>query len=217
MAKKDPLSDTRRERFRDYCRSKGWERPEGGWAIGEIAKAISKPYSQTSNLMNGHGSFGATLAREIEDALGLGHGYFDGVSDTDFVDVPRVNVHVSAGHGTGAQIEEVTGHLKFSRAFLRTCGVQTGSARVVDVRGPSMEPTIKDGAVLLVSASNKEPVENQIFALVSPSEGLIVKRLVRLDGQWVARSDNRDYADRPINDGAPLSIIGRAIWMGAKL
>lgn len=136
----------------------------------------------------------------------------------DFIDVKRVDVRVSAGNGAVGQLEEVIGNLKFSRSFLRNCGVSPSSARVVDVHGTSMEPTIKDGAVLLVSTSNREPVENQIFALTRPSEGLVVKRLVRAaNGHWIARSDNREFPDITIDDGEPISIIGRAVWMGAKL
>lgn len=88
---------------------------------------------------------------------------------------------------------------------------------MVDVKGPSMEPTTKDGAVLLVTINNREPVDNQIFALARPTEGLIVKRLVRQGDIWLARSDNREFADIQINDGEPISIIGRAFGMGAKL
>lgn len=135
----------------------------------------------------------------------------------EFVDVLRVNVRVAAGHGTVGEIEETVGALKFTRAFLRSIGVSAASARVVEVHGPSMEPTIRDGAVLLLSTSNREPINDAIFALARPTEGLIVKRLVRLGQQWVARSDNREFADIPIGDGEPISIIGRAHWMGAKL
>lgn len=185
--------------------------------LSDVMKAVAKPYNQVSNILNGHGSFGATIAREIEATLELGHGYFDGMNDIDFVDVQRIDVRVSAGHGATPQIEEVIGHLKFAREFLRSCGVQPSSARVVDVHGKSMEPTIKDGAVLLVSTSNREPVENQIFAMVRPAEGVIVKRLARIEGHWVARSDNREFADIQIDDGEPITLLGRAIWMGAKL
>lgn len=217
MSKKDPLSDIRRERFRDWCRDKGLVKSGNRFAVGDVAKTIGKGYQQASNLLNGHGSFGATIAREIEDHCGLPPNYFDGSDDGDFVEVPCIDVAVSAGDGAQAHIEDVIGHLKFSRAFLRSCGVSPAGARVVDVKGPSMEPTIKDGAVLLVSTNNREPVENQVFAMVRPTEGLIVKRLVRQDGHWVARSDNRDFADLLIDNGEPVTIIGRAIWMGAKL
>lgn len=217
MSKKDPLSDIRRERFRDWCRDKGLVRSGGKFAVSDVAKAIGKGYQHASNLLNGHGSFGATIAREIEEFCGLPANYFDGSDEGDFVDVPRIDVAVAAGDGSQAHLEDVIGHLKFSRGFLRGCGVSPVGARVVDVKGPSMEPTIKDGAVLLVSTNNREPVENQVFAMVRPVEGLIVKRLVRKDGHWVARSDNRDFPDILIDNGEPVTIIGRAIWMGAKL
>lgn len=217
MAKKDPLGELRRARFREYCEDKGWSNADGTWNVVQISAALGKKTAYVSNVLNGHGSFGSTAAREFEAALGLSSYFFDGNTDDDFIDVPRVNVKVSAGHGATPEVEEVIGNLKFTRDFLRSCGVSVQGARVVDVRGPSMEPTIKDGAVLLVSTNNREPVEGQIFAMVRPSEGLIVKRLMRQNGQWVARSDNREHADIPIDDGEPITIIGRAIWMGAKL
>lgn len=217
MAKKDPLAGIRRERFRDYCIERGWQNPDGTWAVSVIAGAVNKKTAYVSNVLNDFGSFGATAAREFEVNLDLPPSFFDGHTDNDFVDVARVNVKLAAGHGTEPKIEEVIGHLKFARSFLRSCGIGPQGARVVDVKGPSMEPTIKDGAVLLISTNNREPADNQIFALARPTEGLIVKRLVRLGDDWVARSDNREFADLPINDGEPITIIGRAIWMGAKL
>lgn len=48
--------------------------------------------------------------------------------------------------------------------------------------------------------------------------GLVVKRVVKSGGQWLARSDNDDreaFSDFAFEEGATL--IGRAVWMGAKL
>jgi phage repressor protein C with HTH and peptisase S24 domain len=219
MPKKDPDTELRRSRFRDFARERGWEKADGkGWNTNAVAAAIGKPPNKASDLLNGQGSFGAKIARELEEALGLPKGYFDGIGESDdFIDVKVVNVKLAAGHGADPEIEELIGHLKFTRAFLRNCGVSAASARVVEVEGPSMEPTIKDGAVLLVNTNNREPLENAIFALARPHDGLVVKRLVKTGAGWVARSDNRDYDDIPIDDGEPISIIGRALWMGAKL
>lgn len=213
------LSEVYRQNLNKECIRRGWQSrkdPAFG-SPSELVKVLGRTSAFWSDRLHGRKPISTDLAYEVEDTLELGRLTLAGGTDPDFVDVPRVDVHVSAGHGTGAQIEEVTGHLKFSRAFLRSCGVQASNARVVDVKGYSMEPTIKDGAVLLVSTSNRDPVDNQLFALASPTEGMIVKRLVRVGEHWVARSDNRDYPDKPINDGEPISIIGRAIWMGAKL
>lgn len=74
----DPRTETRRERFRAYCRSKGWK-PEGeDWKITEIAAATKKARNKVSDLLNGKGSFGAAIARDLEDALRLTEFFFDG-------------------------------------------------------------------------------------------------------------------------------------------
>lgn len=213
------LSETYRINLNKECVKRGWvskKNPSRG-SPSQLVNKLGRSSSFWSDRLNGIKPISTDLAYEIEDALELGRLGLAGTYEADFLDVPRVDVVIAAGNGMQPHIEDVIGHLKFSRSFLRSCGVQASSARVVDVRGASMEPTIKDGAVLLVSTSNREPAENHIFALARPSEGLIVKRLMRVDGQWVARSDNRDFDDIAINDGEPVTIIGRAIWMGAKL
>jgi phage repressor protein C with HTH and peptisase S24 domain len=141
-----------------------------------------------------------------------------GDDSEDFADIKRVDVQVSAGHGAEPVVEETIGSLKFKNSFLRSLGVSVASARIVNVAGDSMDPTIKDGAVILVSTKNRDPINNAIFALARPGpDPLIVKRLLLIDGQWIARSDNRDFADIKIGDGEPVTIIGRAMWMGARL
>lgn len=213
------LSDVYRTNLNAECVRRGWisKKDSNRGSPSELMKVLGRSSSFWSDRLNGLKPISTDLAYEIEDALELGRLGLVGNHEADFLDVPRINVEVAAGDGSVPHIEDVIGHLKFARSFLRSCGVQASSARVVDVRGASMEPTIKDGAVLLVSTSNREPAENQIFAMVRPSEGLIVKRLLRVAGEWVARSDNRDFRDLPINAGEPITIIGRAIWMGAKL
>lgn len=213
------LSETYRVNLNAECIRRGWvsKKDASRGSPSELMRVLGRSSSFWSDRLTGIKPISTDLAYEVEDKLELGRLGLAGNLEADFLDVPRIDVVLAAGDGTVAHIEEVTGHLKFSRSFLRSCGVQSVSARVVDVRGASMEPTIKDGSVLLVSTNNREPTENQIYAMVRPSEGLIVKRLVRVAGDWVARSDNRDFKDLPINDGEPITIVGRAIWMGAKL
>ena len=213
------LSEVFRVNLNKECLRRGWiskKEPSFG-SPSALMRELGRTSAFWSDRLHGRKPISIDLAYEIEDRLELGRLGLAGGDGGDFVDVPRVDVQLAAGSGSAPQVEEVIGHLKFARSFLRNCGVSVQGARVVDVKGPSMEPTIKDGAVLLISTTNREPAENQIFALVRPSEGLIVKRLMRQAGHWVARSDNRDHADFLIDDGEPITIIGRAIWMGAKL
>lgn len=142
----------------------------------------------------------------------------EGDPASPFVEVVRIDVALSAGPGAYQGLQEQLGSLSFRRDFLSTCGVTPESARIVNVRGTSMEPTIPDGSVLLVNSSNREARNGRIFALVKGDEGLVVKRLVQVNGVWYGRSDNPDgNPDFQIDDGIPVTIIGRVVWMGAKL
>lgn len=147
------------------------------------------------------------------------YGLADDHEISPFIEIMRTNVRLAAGSGAIEEIYEEIGSLSFRRDFLRSCGVTNiANAKIVDVRGQSMEPTIPDGAVLLVNASNREPYSGRVFALAKAHEGLVVKRLIKQGEAWIARSDNPDgNPDFNINDGAPVTIIGRAVWMGARL
>jgi phage repressor protein C with HTH and peptisase S24 domain len=141
------------------------------------------------------------------------------VSEPEFVDVPRTSIALSAGAGREPHFEVQQGSLKFRTDFLRAVGANRQSACIVDVVGHSMEPTIPDGAVVLISRSAREPRDRQIYALRIGTE-LFVKRLVLAHGNWFARSDNADrdeYPDVALTAVQDVEILGRAVWMGAKL
>ncbi|MFA7291864.1 MAG: hypothetical protein WC023_06405 [Rhodocyclaceae bacterium] len=66
--------------FQAYCRRKGWQHPDGRWNITEIAAATKTARTKVSNLLNGTGSFGAQMARKIEEACAdMSPGYLDGI------------------------------------------------------------------------------------------------------------------------------------------
>lgn len=136
----------------------------------------------------------------------------------EFADVRMLDVCAAAGHGCEPTLEEELGALKFRRDFLRNIGVSETNAAVITVKGASMEPTIADGAVLLVNRANREPRSGSIYVFYVAGNGLVVKRVVKSGERWLARSDNDDrtaFPDFYFDEGATL--IGRAVWMGAKL
>jgi phage repressor protein C with HTH and peptisase S24 domain len=208
------------ERLNAYCLKKGWvskKAPTRGSA-SELHRRLGKSQSFWSDLLRGEKSFSADLAREIERGLDLPRYFLEEEGELpEFVPVTRVSVKVSAGAGAVPEVIEVEGSLQFRRDFLAACGASKDSARIVDVKGTSMEPTIVDGAVLLINTANREPRNNTIFALVV-GESLLVKRLLKQGESWIARSDNRDQnPDIVLDDSQHHSIIGRAVWMGTKL
>lgn len=162
------------------------------------------------------GDFSPRLAAEAEDLAPLAGGGLD----VDFALVPQVDVKVSAGHGALVYAEGSKSALSFRRSFLQDIGVSERSAVVLTAKGHSMEPTIRDGAVLLVSTAAKSLIDRQIYAFRQDGH-LYVKRM-RMQGTLVlAESDNPDretYPDIVISGkDEDFEVIGRVLWMGARL
>ena len=187
----------------------------GQYLRGEIPLNLKAALAFSEGLGCNIADFSPRLAAEIESFANL---QAEEEHVDDFTDVRRLSIRVAAGHGQVPCLEEELGSLKFRRDFLRSVGVSESNAVVVSVKGASMEPTIADGAALLINRANREPRSNGIYVFYRPDDGLVVKRVVYSGGQWIARSDNDDrelYPDFPFEDG--YEVIGRAVWMGAKL
>ncbi|CAN7448545.1 S24 family peptidase [Acidovorax sp. LjRoot66] len=185
-----------------------------------FAQAAKLSEGRVSQLVDPKHSFGERSARNIANELRLDGRYFEqGYSaDAESITIPRLDVIVAAGDGRVTTSEEVVEGLAFRADFLRECGIYAAEDGVVlNVRGESMGLTVPDGAVLLVNKKGREPLKKKVFVFLS-GEGPVVKRVLYEGGRWMARSDNEDkstYPDFPFDDGHAL--IGRAVWMGAKL
>lgn len=138
----------------------------------------------------------------------------------DFALIKRADVRVSAGHGLLVFDEGSQSSLSFRRDFLRALGISPQNAVLVDVQGRSMEPTIPDGAVLLLNRADRDASRGRVYAVRHDGE-LLVKRMHKTATGYLAVSDNPDrneYPDRAIiDDNGDFEIIGRAVWMGASL
>lgn len=150
----------------------------------------------------------AAEARRVAEAAGLS-------PEDDYVAVPRLTVAAGAGPGRVNDVVEQDGALQFRLDFLQSIFLHPKNARIINVRGGSMEPTIKDGAVILINAADRTPREGQIYAFAH-GEDMLVKRFKRRDDRWVATSDNGD-SDIVLDGSATVVVEGRAVWMGAKL
>lgn len=209
------------QRLNAYCLQQGWvsRKNAGLGSPSELKRRLGRTDSFWSDLLRGEKSFSADLAREIKRGLNMPRYYLDdAVPDSPFEEVRRINAALSASPGAEPEIYEEIGTLPFRRDFLVACGVSPQQAKVVEVTGTSMEPTIPNGAMLLVNLANTEPRNNAVFAMARQHGGLVIKQLIKKDGHWYARSDNPDRnPEFRIDDGEPVKVIGRAVWMGAKL
>lgn len=138
----------------------------------------------------------------------------------EFVEVRRADVRFANGHGSIHVHEDDKPPLSFRADFLRKLGIAPGNAVVVEADGPSNEPKIMDGSVVLVNRGDRERLDGDFFAFRVGDE-LLIKRLEPLDGiGWVATAENPNFKPKTkvyregIDD---FEVIGRAVWTGALL
>ncbi|VFR32459.1 putative phage repressor protein [plant metagenome] len=140
-----------------------------------------------------------------------------------FEKVPELGeVRLAAGEGIENDHEQETGYIQFRRSFLRAVGADGGRARVVYAKGDSMLPVIQDGAALLVvpdeSLTLRDLGAGGVFAINYDGK-MIVKSIVMdpRSGRWMARSFNELHPDIPLDDDSKVKVLGRVVWVGARL
>lgn len=163
----------------------------------------------------------ATLARFFgvsEEELGapgeISHAR-EGEAGPDWIDVPRLELGVSAGPGAIDSGEQAVGSLRFSRRWLRQHGLDPAMLSTVEVIGDSMEPTLRDGDEILVERVIG-PLRDGVH-VVRLDTALLVKRLdTSRPGTLTLISDNRAYP--PIDtDAASTHVVGRAVWKSGRI
>ena len=131
--------------------------------------------------------------------------------DGDFIGV----AHIAPAAGSGAVVddERITGGLKFRRDWLRKHGLNAHDCRVLRVMGDSMEPTLVDGASILVNLARQRRREGRIY-VVRTEDGLIVKRAGKdRTGAWQIVSDNPNKQTWPTLPWPPdAPVIGEVKW-----
>lgn len=138
-------------------------------------------------------------------------------SPQDYTLLPRYDVTASAGSGSFIDAENIKDKLSFSTKWLEHLGLNIKNAALLNATGDSMEPTIKDGSVLLIKLDEDEIKDGSIY-VIQISGQTFVKRLKRdLKGIQVI-SDNLDYKEQFFTyaelEANPMTIAGRVIWYG---
>lgn len=144
------------------------------------------------------------------------------VSDEDipgFTLVPRLDIQASAGPGAFGHDEQVIDYLAFQESWLRARKINPSGARVLTAKGDSMEPTIRNGDVLLVDTTINYIQDNTIYVIVY-GDILLVKRVhSRFNGTLQLISDNPLYPPEEVTAGEieQLHVAGRVMWFGRSI
>lgn len=136
-----------------------------------------------------------------------------------FALVPRLEAELAAGPGAENGDETASEALAFRSDWLRRMGVAPSNARLVKVRGDSMEPLLHDRDLVMIDRGRRSVQSGRVYAFVEGAEAR-VKRLDRPDRDTlVIRSDNPSYAAE-LKRGpelAAVTIIGQVVWSGHEL
>ena len=111
--------------------------------------------------------------------------------------------------------ETIEDYLVFREWWLQKKGI--GEMGVIQVVGNSMSPTMKDGDAILVDHRRTRRLHDHIY-VVRTEYGLVVKRLVRDDDDWLMISDNEDQKTYPpVPWPEEAVVVGEVKWHGETL
>ena len=134
---------------------------------------------------------------------------------SDWAEVPRRLVDVSAGPGAIAANDGAFDAFRFSRRWLREQGFDAACLSAIRVLGDSMEPLLRDGDEVLVD-ERPRPFRDGIH-VVRLDERLLVKRVAAQGGgRYSLLSQNLAYPPIAV-DAADMEIIGRVVWKSGRL
>lgn len=137
-----------------------------------------------------------------------------------YVQLPRLAYHLSAGNGgpDPAAAEPCESGAAFRADFAAQEGWTPRTHFTMRASGHSMEPTIQDGAPVVIATNQKAIISGKIYAFLVDGEPLL-KRLFKLpSGRVRVVSDNRspEFAEYEA-DQAEIDVIGRAVWTPTRL
>ena len=137
----------------------------------------------------------------------------------ELVLIPAYDVEASAGNGFVVHEEDIVGTFAMPRSWVVRKGLNPATLVVVHARGDSMEPTARDGDILVVDRNVTRLAGDGIY-LIERDNDLYCKRLQKLfDGGVIIKSDNQQRYDPQqlsAEAASTLHVIGRVIWIGGE-
>ncbi|UAB77700.1 S24 family peptidase [Erythrobacter sp. SCSIO 43205] len=135
--------------------------------------------------------------------------------NTQWIDVPRLNIGASAGPGALPDAEEPYDTFQFSRRWLAEQGLEGAKLQAITVEGDSMEPLLNDGDEILIDTAER-PFRDGVH-VVRLGDTLMVKRVAQAGaGRFSLLSQNLAYP--PVDVAADeMEVIGRVVWKGGRV
>ena len=194
-------------------------RRKRGMTQTELAAAMGDRYGHSAISQAETGKQGLRLdglARAAE-ALNVSTDYLLGLTDEEeafgatflpiYPEVVRAGEHNTQGNIIAPRLK---GPFAFNRERLELDGIDPEQAKVYQVVGDSMAPTLPDGSAIVVDYLRTTPRPNCLFVIYVEGNSLLVKRAVMRGRERWWGCDNPDYA--PIPDSDAVKVWGQVRW-----
>lgn len=131
--------------------------------------------------------------------------------------VPVTEAHLEAGGGSFVISEDIWEYYAFRKDWLKGVTTNPRNVFLMNVKGSSMDPTIRDGDIIMIDTGRKRIYDGYIYAL-GIGETIAIKRLETLPGGRIRIiSDNRsEFPPYEIN-AQDLRLLGQVIWTAREL
>lgn len=137
--------------------------------------------------------------------------------DNEYIYIPAYDIEVSAGFGAfSVGTQQSSRHFAFRKRWAQARGLEPTKLSAVFARGDSMEPTIKDGAVVIIDHRRNRAMDGKIY-VIRIDDRLWVKRVQWLfDGGLRLISDNQiysasDISKKELQQENNIEVIGQVI------
>ncbi len=118
------------------------------------------------------------------------------------------------------QSDQVVDYLAFNKDWLEmSLNVKCNRLALIQVKGDSMEPTLKSDDLILTDISQSHIGDDSIYVLQMQND-LVLKRIQRkINGSVIIKSDNPVYGEEILDETAAqaLPVVGRVIWYGRRI
>jgi phage repressor protein C with HTH and peptisase S24 domain len=204
----------------DRLALRGWMPPEDGKQTNFHDEVKSTFIQQAHPVVAVfRGKPGSDRATFIPDPLGDEPQIVTGVDLEEFAMIRLHKVQLAAGAGRQSWDDGPTTAIALPKPWLRQRGISPSAASLVWVKGDSMEPTLKSGAMVMINHNRRDPGARRIYAF-RQGDDLRVKRLEWLTPeQLLISSDNPAHKAELLTqpDMDDLEIIGEVVWSGANV
>ena len=129
----------------------------------------------------------------------------------DVIKLPYMEVVASAGRGVYAGEEYNRQFMSVSVGKVSSNLPSAKTSQIVAIKGDSMEPTLRDGAFVVIDTAQTELVDGKIF-VVCVNDELFIKRLFRdpIKKKVILKSDNPNHPSWEADEN-DLRICGRLV------